>query len=353
MLKRYTLAEDLMTETRTPYGVDDCMSVAHTSETGDPLEAGRRTVYSVVIPVYNEEGSLEPLHARLTKVMQSLGKTYEIVFVDDGSRDSSFQVLKNLHEKDRNVKVIRFTRNFGQHPAIMAGFRAAQGEVVITLDADLQNPPEEIPKLLEKLDEGCEVVFGVFQQRKHNAFRRAGSRFARWVLARVLPVEATSLSGFRALMSHTVVQLESLNEKSKLIDGLLCWMGYRVGTVEVKHEARHSGKTKYTLFRLVGLWLDMVVSFTDVPLKVATFGGLFLGMFGGALALFHLAQYLVHGFGVPGFATIVILLTSFAGVQLFVIGILGEYIGRMNKEVRNKPEYIVRGRLEGDEKASC
>ena len=302
--------------------------------------------YSVVIPVFNEEGSLEPLYKRLTDVMRGMGKPYEIIFIDDGSSDSSFQVLKGLHEKDKNVKIIRFTRNFGQHPAVMAGFRAAEGEVVITLDADLQNPPEEIPKLVGKLDEGYELVFGVFQQRKHNAFRRAGSRFAKWVLARILPVGATDLSGFRVLRSYTVAQLELLNEKSKFIDGLLCWMGYRVGTVEVKHEARRSGRTKYTPFKLASLWLDMIVSFTELPLKLAIFSGLFLGLFGGALALFYLVRYFLHGFGVPGFATIVILLTAFAGVQLFVIGILGEYVGRINREVKNKPDYVIRSELD-------
>jgi len=298
--------------------------------------------YSVVIPVFNEAENLEVLYARLTKVMGSLEEPYEIIFVDDGSSDQSFQILRDLHQKDINVKVIRFTRNFGQHPAITAGFSAAKGDIMITLDADLQNPPEEIPKLLDKLDEGCEVVFGVFQHRKHSAFRRAGSRFAKWVLGRILPVEATGLSGFRALRSYTVAQLKLLNEKSKFLDGLLCWMGYKVGKIEVAHEERHAGKTKYTPFKLVSLWLDMVVSFTDLPLKIAIFGGLFLGVVGFALALFYLIRYFLYGFGVPGFATIVILITFFSGVQLFALGILGEYIGRMNKEVKNKPEYIIR-----------
>jgi len=301
--------------------------------------------FSVVIPVFNEEGNLEPLYTRLTKVMGSLGEPYEIIFVDDGSTDSSFHLLEDLHRRDDRIKVIRFTRNFGQHPAIMAGFHASMGEIIITLDADLQNPPEEIPKLLDKLDEGYEVVFGMFQRRKHSAFRRAGSSFAKWALGKILPVEATDLSGFRVLRSYTVTQLKLLNERSKFIDGLLCWMGYKVGKVEVAHEERHSGKTKYTPFKLLSLWLDMIVSFTELPLKIAIFGGLFLGVVGLALALFYLIRYFLYGFGVPGFATIVILITFFSGVQLFALGILGEYIGRMNKEVKNKPEYIVRDKL--------
>jgi len=298
--------------------------------------------YSVVIPVLNEEENLEVLYARLTKVMNSLNGSHEIIFVDDGSQDNSFQILKGLHEKDKNVKVIRFTRNFGQHPAVMAGFDTAGGEIIITLDADLQNPPEEIPKLIEKLNEGYELVFGVFHQRKHSAFRRAGSSFAKWVLSRILPVEATGLSGFRALRSHTVAQLMLLKEKSKFLDGLLCWMGYKVGKIEVAHEERYAGKTKYTPFKLVSLWLDLVVSFSHLPLKIAIFSGFFLGVVSLALALFYLIRYFMYGFGVPGFATTVILITFFSGVQLFALGILGEYVGRINKEVRNKPEYIIR-----------
>ena len=301
--------------------------------------------FSVVIPVFNEAENLEVLYARLTKVMDGLDGPYEIIFVDDGSTDGSFQILKRLHERDKNIMVIRFTRNFGQHPAVMAGFNAASGEIIITLDADLQNPPEEVPKLLDKLDEGYEVIFGVFKQRKHSVFRRAGSSFAKWALGRILPVEATGLSGFRALRCYTVTQLKLLNEKSKFLDGLLCWMGYKVGKVEVVHEERHSGKTKYTPFKLLSVWLDMVVSFTDLPLKIAIFGGVFLGAAGIALALFYLIRYFLYGFSVPGFATIVILITSFSGIQLFALGIIGEYIGRINKEVKNKPEYIIRDKM--------
>jgi len=300
--------------------------------------------FSVIVPVYNEEGNMETLYTRLTKVMRGLKKPYEIVFVDDGSSDTSFQILKDLHQKDKNLKVIRFTRNFGQHPAIMAGFNTASGDVIITLDADLQNPPEEIPKLIEKLDDGYEVVFGVFRGRKHSAFRRAGSWFSKWVLSRVLPVDTTSLSGFRALRSYTVSQLTLLSEKSKFLDGLLCWMGYKIGTVEVQHDERYTGKTKYTPFKLVSLWLDMVISFTDFPLKISTFGGLFLGTLSLILALFYLIRYFAQGYSVPGFATLAILITFFSGVQLFSLGILGEYIGRVNRDVKNKPEYIVRDR---------
>lgn len=300
--------------------------------------------FSVVIPVFNEEGNLQVLYTRLTKVMESLG-TYEIIFIDDGSTDSSFQILTDLHKKDKNVKVISFTRNFGQHPAIMAGFHSAQGEAIITLDADLQHPPEEIPKLIEKLDEGCEVVFGVFQQRKHSLYRKAGSAFSKWVLSKIMPVDATYISGFRAMRAQVVNQLSLFGERTKFLSGLLCWMGFKVGIVEVEHHRRRAGESRYRLSKLLDRWFDMIVSFTDIPLKVGTIGGLVAGAIGLLLALFYLIRYLLYGYGVPGFATIVILITVFSGIQLFCLGLIGEYVGRVNREVRKRPDYIIRDKF--------
>ena len=302
--------------------------------------------FSVVIPVFNEESNLRILYDRLSGVMQGLGKTYEIIYVDDGSTDDSFQVLCDLHSQDNHVKVIRLTRNFGQHPAVMAGFNIAVGEIVITIDADLQNPPEEIPKLIGKLNEGYDIVFGVFLKRKHSVFRRAGSHFAKWVLSRVVPVETTNLSGFRALRSYTIDQLKLLNEKGKFLDGLLCWMGYKVGTVEVTHGERHSGKTKYTQLKLIRLWLDLVISFSDLPLKFAMLLGAVFGIIGLIMAVVYFIYYFMYGFTVPGFTTTIILITVFAGVQLLCLGIIGEYIGRMNLQIKKRPDYIVRERID-------
>lgn len=302
-------------------------------------------MFSVVIPVFNEEGNLEPLYTRLTKVMKDLGKPYEIIFVDDGSKDGSFQVLKELHQRDSNVKVIRFTRNFGQPAAVTAGFDFAKGETIITIDADLENPPEEIPKLLEKLDEGYEVVFGIFQQRKHSAFRRAGSAFSKWVLSKTVPVDTTYISGFKAIRASVIERLSLFSERTKFLSGLLCWIGSDVSTVEVEHHHRRAGKSKYGLFKLLSRWFDLLVSFTDIPLRLATIGGATLGVAGLLLALSYLIRYLLYGFGVPGFATIVILLLIFFGFQFLFLGIMGEYIGRVNMEVRNRPLYIIRDKL--------
>jgi glycosyltransferase involved in cell wall biosynthesis len=305
----------------------------------------RRIKYSVVVPVFNEQENLEVLYSRLTKAMTGLRKSYELIFIDDGSKDNSFQILKNLHAKDPKVKVIRFTRNFGQHQAITAGFDIVRGETVITIDADLQNPPEDIHKLIEKLDEGYECVFGVLKHRKHDPFKQLGSAFSRKILASILSVDKTYLSAFRAMRYYVVEKLISLNEKTKFLDGLICWMGYKIGTVEIEHAKRLAGKTKYDLFKMINLWFDMVVSLTEIPLKISTYVGLVIGAISFVVAMVYLILYFITGYAVPGFATTVILISFFAGVQLFSLGILGEYIGRMSKDVKNRPEYIIREKL--------
>jgi glycosyltransferase involved in cell wall biosynthesis len=301
--------------------------------------------FSVVIPVFNEEHNLAILHDRLTKVMTSICEDYELIFVDDGSSDTSIQVIRGLQNNDDKVRAISFTRNFGQHPATMAGLNCATGKVIITIDADLQNPPEEIPKLINKLNEGYDVVFGVFKRRSEPVYRRAGSAFAKWMLSIILPTISTNLSGFRALTSDVAGQLRLFSERNKFIDGLLCWMGFKMEVVEVERVARQSGKSKYNLLKLISLWFDMVVSFTDIPLKFATVGGSILGLIGFMLAVFYFVRYLLFGSEVPGFATLAILLTVFSGVQLLCLGMIGEYIGRMNIEVKKKPEYVIREKI--------
>jgi len=298
--------------------------------------------FSVIIPAFNEEDNLQLLNDRLSSVMKGLTKSYETIYVDDGSTDNSFKLLRDMHTRDGHIKIIRLTRNFGQHPAIMAGFNVARGKTIITIDADLQNPPEEIPKLIDKLEEGYDIVFGVFRERKHSLFRRAGSRFAKWILSRVVPVETTSLSGFRAIRAYAVQQLKSLNEGSKFLDGLLCWMGYKVGTVEVIHDERYRGTSKYTPLRLLRMWLDMVISFTDIPLRVAMLFGAVFGIIGLLMAVAYFICYFVYSYVVPGFTTTIILITIFAGVQLLCLGIIGEYIGRMNIQIKSRPDYIVK-----------
>jgi len=309
-------------------------------------EMKRETVQiSVVIPLYNEEENLEALHSRLTRVLVDLGMPYEMIFIDDGSKDGSFHILQCLYTRDNHVRVIRLTRNFGQPAAKSAGFDFSKGKIVVTIDADLEHPPEEIPKLIKKIEEGHDVVYGIFPERKHSTFRIAGSGFSKWVLSKIVTVGRTNISGFAAIRASAIERLNLCGERTRFLSGLLSWTGANVGTVEVEHHYRHAGKSRYGIFKLLGLWFDMIVSFTDLPLRLASIGGFILGAIGLLMALGYLIRYLLYGFGVPGFATTVILLFIFFGFQFLYLGIIGEYLARINTEVRHRPRYIVREAL--------
>ena len=246
--------------------------------------------FSVIVPVFSEAENLEELHKRLSIVMKNLRKHYEILFVDDGSTDDSFPLIKHICLKDKNTKAIKLIRNFGQHAALSAGLQHASGNVIITLDADLQNPPEEIPKLIDKLSEGYDLVFGIFTEKSHSPFRNLGSSFAKYVLSKIMRNTRTNFSTFRAIRSELVSRLNTLPEKNRFLDGLMLWLGAKTTTISVIHSKRLKGKTKYNLAKLVKLWFDMVTSFSDFPLKFATYSGVIFGIIGFILACFYLAR---------------------------------------------------------------
>lgn len=297
---------------------------------------------SVVIPVLNEKDNLVLLHNRLTRVLKDIGDTYEIIYVDDASTDGSWEIIKQLRNDNDKVRAIHFTRTFGQKAAVIAGLSKSVGEKVITMDSDLQNPPEEIPKLLDKLDEGYNVVFGIPNEKKHSWYRRWGTAFGKYTMSKLLPSVPSNWSGFRALSRVVVNQLINMSERNIFIDTLLCWMGYKMIAIEVEHRDRNAGKSKYNFFKLMGVYLDLVITLTDIPLRIATFGGLFLGALGFLLVFAYIIMYFVQSYTVPGFITTVILISFFSGIQLFCLGILGEYVGRANNEIRHRPNYIIK-----------
>jgi len=302
---------------------------------------------SIVIPVYNEEENLLELYTRISNVLSQFN--YELIFTDDGSKDKSLDILKSLSKKDKKIKIIKLVRNFGQHAALSAGFKYATGDIIITMDADLQNPPEEIPKLIEKLNEGYDLVWGVFKERSHSFFRKLGSNFAKYVLYKIMGGMPTNISTFRAIRADLVKRLNILTEKNRFLDGLMIWLGAKTATVPVKHNPRLKGKTKYNLFKLIRLWFDMVTSFSDFPLKIATYGGLIFSIVGFLMATFYIIRKLVFDIAVPGFATIVVLILCFSGIQLFCLGMLGEYIARIFVESKNRPLYIIEEKIGFDE----
>lgn len=296
---------------------------------------------SVVIPVYNEEAVLPDLFQKLLPVLNEISSHYEILLVDDGSSDHSFSIIESYADQDSRIKAIRLARNFGQHAAISAGLHKSKGKIVVTMDADLQNPPAEIPKLIAAIHEGYDLVWGKFETRQHNAFRRLGSNFAKFVLKKIMRGMSSNISTFRAIDRKLVQRLDQLNENSRFLDGLLIWMGARSKLVSVEHRSREKGETKYSFFKLIRLWFDMVTSFSDFPLKFSTFTGIGFGFMGALAAAFYLIRKIFFGFEVPGFATLIIAIFLFSGMQLFCLGMLGEYIGRIFVEAKNRPNYII------------
>ncbi|MBI4559417.1 MAG: glycosyltransferase family 2 protein [Candidatus Hydrogenedentes bacterium] len=330
---------------------EDTRATTHETQAG-PTPAP--LALSVIIPVYNEEGNLDHLYGRLSKTLREYGLSHEILFVDDGSTDQSAAILRRLYESDSSVRVVRFARNFGQQMAWSAGLRYARGEMIVQLDADLQTAPEEIPKLVDKLREGYDVVYGVRSGRVGSLVRRAGSWLMSNLLYRVTGIDIPdSASGFTALDRRFVNTINLYNEKSRYLNGLLAWLSYgRWSAVPVAHMERNAGESKYTIPQLVALTLNFVCNFTVMPLRFASYlGWPLLGL--SILALVWLISAYALGFLAENGSIwiLVATLSFFSAVQLIGLGILGEYVGRMYREVRDQPSFVVREILEHDSRA--
>jgi len=296
---------------------------------------------SVVIPVFNEEGNLEELHQRLRQTLLALNKSYELILVDDGSRDQSLQIMRRLSEKDPNVAAITLTRNFGQHPAIAAGLSQTRGDVVVIMDADLQNPPEEIPRLLQGLDQGYDLAFGVRKERKDNFLRRTGSYFAVLILRKFFGTSG-NISAFMAVRRQFVEAFNDCPERNKFFTGLFSWLGARSIGVEVEHSARLSGETHYSLRKLVQILVTMTVSFSEYPLRLTSRLGFLVSLVGLVMALKVVIQKFLLQVEIPGYASIFAAVVFFGGVQLLFLGIIGEYLARVHIETRRRPDYLIR-----------
>ncbi len=306
------------------------------------MSTDKEVAISVVIPVYNEEEVLPELHRRLTRTMKDIGQTYEIVFVDDGSKDRSFEILKTLKEQDEHLRIIKFTRNFGQHPAIMAGFNNCVGEAVVLMDADLQNPPEEIPKLLEKFREGYDIVYGVRERRKDPLHRRIGARIAKWLVRKVLKVDILdSLTAFRVMSGRVLDTLTQMKEQQYYIGALMAWMGYSSATVPVRHAERFTGKSHYSMYKLIFMTIDMLIGFSYVPLKWASKTGFALASISLLYGFYILIRALAGRVGVPGYASIFAGMMFLSGVQMIFLGVIGEYLARIYREAKGRPYYVI------------
>ncbi len=299
---------------------------------------------SVVIPVYNEEANLAALFARLTKTLDSLGKSYEILFTNDGSRDRSGALLREFHrQRPREVRVIDFNGNFGQHMAIMAAFERCRGEVIVTLDADLQNPPEEIPKLVVAYAAGHDVIGGYRKDRQDTFFRRYASRLINVIRARITHIRMRDQGCMLRAYNRRIVDLiVSTEESTTYIPALAYSYAANPTEVEVEHAARAAGESKYSLYKLVRLNFDLMTGFSMVPLQLFTLFGMTLSVLSGLFVIYLVIRRLVIGPEAEGVFTLFAILYFLVAVGILGLGIIGEYIGRIYQEVRRRPRFVIR-----------
>jgi undecaprenyl-phosphate 4-deoxy-4-formamido-L-arabinose transferase len=303
---------------------------------------------TVVIPVYNEEAGLAQLFARLYPSLDALGRSYEIVFINDGSRDRSAAMLREQFQQRPDVtRVILFNGNFGQHMAIMAGLEASRGEVVVTMDADLQNPPEEIGKLLAKVDEGHDYVGTIRLQRQDSAFRRHASRMMNRIRHRITRIRITDQGCMlRAYARPIVDAMNDCREVNTFIPALAYTFATNPTEIEVAHEERAAGETKYSLYKLIRLNFDLVTGFSVVPLEMFSITGMLISIGSILFVIFLGIRRLIVGPEAEGVFTLFGIAFFLIGITLFGIGLLGEYIGRIYQQVRQRPRYIVQAVLE-------
>ncbi len=305
--------------------------------------------YSAVVPVYNSESSLDTLVERLAATLAGMGGDYEIILVNDGSHDHSWEVIRRLAGEFQFVRGINLMRNYGQHNALLAGSQRAKHQVIITLDDDLQNPPEEIPRLVAKLSEGYDVVYGKPVKRSHEAWRNLSSRIIKSVLKVVLGTEMGGHStAFRAFRADLRRGFATFAGAELSIDVLLSWSAARVTHVTVEHHPRRSGKSGYTFAKLMKLAFELLTGYSALPLRIASGLGLTTSALGVLMFFYVVVRRLLQTEYTPGFAFLAAEIAFFAGMQLFSIGVIGEYIARLHFRTMGKPPYVIQEEIDKD-----
>ncbi len=304
----------------------------------DTFETG----LSIVIPVFRPGKALLELHTQLEASLQSIGRPYEILFVEDCGGDGSWAVIQQLAKDFGRVKGLRLSKNYGQHNAILCGVRAAQYEFIVTMDDDLQNPPNQIANLLAKIEEGFDIVYGVPEKERHGFLRDVASRMTKLSLAFTLGAEvAPYVSAFRIFRTRLRNAFGSYRGPSVSIDILLGWASSLYSYVHVKHDLRKYGASNYTFWKLTKHALNLVTGFGTAPLHLASFLGFTFMIVGFALLCYILVNFFVNGASVPGFAFLASAVSLFSGVQLFALGIFGEYLGRIYTQSMDQPSYFI------------
>lgn len=298
------------------------------------------TSVSVVVPAFNSERSLNELVQRIETV---LGDTaaFEVLLINDGSRDKTWEVIENLSRTRHWVRGINLMRNYGQHNALLCGIREAKYDLIVTIDDDLEHPPEEIPKLLEKLEDGFDVVYGTPNQETHEFWRNLASRFTKVALQSAMGIEvAQNVTAFRAFRKPVREAFANYQGSFVSIDVLLTWGTTRFVAVPVSYRPRETGTSNYTFGMLVTHALNMVTGFSTLPLQIASVLGFLLTLFGIGILFYVIGRYLIQGGSVPGFPFLASIIAIFCGAQLFTLGIIGEYLARMHFRLMGRPAYV-------------
>jgi undecaprenyl-phosphate 4-deoxy-4-formamido-L-arabinose transferase len=298
---------------------------------------------SIVVPVYNEESNLAPLMERLYPAAEATGRTFEILFTNDGSRDHSLEILRRMVERYPGVKVIEFNGNFGQHMAILAAFEMSQGQIVITLDADLQNPPEEITRLVAEIEKGYDVVGTIRQKRQDSLFRKLASRVVNITTNKMTGMKMNDYGCMlRAYHRNIIENINRCGESTTFIPALAQTFASNPTEIEVAHAERAAGESKYSLYKLIRLNFDLMTGFSVVPLQLFALFGILTSILSLAFGLFLMIRRFIVGAEVEGVFTLFAILFFFIGIIIMGIGIVGEYVGRIYQEVRKRPRFVVR-----------
>jgi glycosyltransferase involved in cell wall biosynthesis len=298
---------------------------------------------SAVVPVYNSEGSLAILAERLSRVLEPNYQLGELILVNDGSRDRSWEVIESLAAQYSWIRGFNLMRNYGQHNALLCGIRVAQHEVIVTLDDDLQTPPEEVPGMIARLEQGYDVVYGTPRQEAHGFLRNMASRITKLALQSAMGAEsARNVSAFRVFRTHLREAFSNYSGPYVSIDVLLTWGTRKFSAIPVRHDARTIGVSNYTLSQLVAHAMNMVTGFSTVPLQIASITGFLFTFFGFGVLLYVIGRYLIQGSGVPGFPFLASVIAIFSGAQLFALGVIGEYLSRMHFRMMDRPSFTVR-----------
>ena len=299
---------------------------------------------AVIIPCYNEEDNVKAVYDRLTEVLNSTNYQYDLIFIDDGSKDNTLNELLKLYEKDHKVKIIAFSRNFGKEIALSAGLDYADADAVIPFDADLQHPPEVILNLLTKFEEGYDVVNAVRSKRDKESFlKKFTSKAFYRIINKLTNIEIPQDVGdFRLISKNALNAIKEIRERKRFMKGIFAWVGFKTTSVYYERAPRHAGKTKWNYLKLIDLAIEGITSFSTVPLRLASLLGIIVSLTAFLYAVWITISKILYGNPVKGYPSMMVAILFLGGVQLITIGIIGEYVGRIYEEVKQRPLYIVK-----------